>query len=231
MKNSILTAILALFSMFSFCQETISKSLSEFSEIAIVGRYTTQIFQGEEYKVSYELKKGGEVDNDKLEFSFKDKRLTIKYSGGALNDIDLHLKITVPQLTYIEAKHGTQIRVSKTFEFKQDGVEFQSYSGGKILATCNKAAWVKASVNQGGSIRIKGETISAKYSIKTGGTIGAANLKANKVEADVTMGGEISCQAIELLDAKVTSGGTISYKGEPKKVKEKTRLGGTIEKI
>ena len=230
MKNSILTTILTLFITLSFSQETITKSLSEFSEIAIIGRYTAEIFQGDEYSISYDLS-GEEVDSDKLEFSFKNDQLTIKYSGGALNDIDLHLKITVPQLTYIEAKHGVQIRVSKNFEFQSDGIEFQSYSGGKILATCNKASWVKASVNQGGSIRLKGETILAEFSVKTGGTIGAANLKANKVNASVTMGGEIICYPIELLEAKVTSGGTISYKGEPEKIKEKTRLGGTIEKI
>lgn len=230
MKNSILTVIISLFTGLAFSQETINKPLSEFSEIAIVGRYTAEIFQGDEFKVTYTLG-NKEVENEKLEFSFKNDRLTIQYSGGALNDIDLHLKITVPQLTYIEAKHGVQIRVSKNFEFTKKGIEFQSYSGGKILATCNKSNWVKASVNQGGSIRIKGKTLSAEYSVKTGGTIGAANLKANKVDASVTMGGEIICHAEELINAKVTSGGTINYKGDPKKVNEKTRLGGTIEKI
>lgn len=227
-KNSLLI-LTFLFSLLSIGQETLNKSLSEFTEIAIVGRYTAEIFQGNEYKVTYTLG-DEEVENEKLEFSFKNDRLTIKYSGGALNDIDLHLKITVPQLTYIEAKHGVQIRVSDHFKFNKDGIEFQSYSGGKILATSNEASWIKASVNQGGSIRIKGETILAEFSVKTGGTIGAANLKANKVDANVTMGGEIICYPIELLEAKVTSGGTISYKGDPEKIKEKTRLGGTIEK-
>ena len=230
MKNSIFTATLVLLSLLSIGQETKNKSLSEFTEIAIVGRYTAEIVQGDEHNVTYTLD-DEEVENEKLEFSFKNDRLTIKYSGGALNDIDLNLKITVPQLTYIEAKHGVQIRVSDDFQFMKEGIAFQSYSGGKILATSNKASWLKASVNQGGSIRIKGETILADFSIKTGGTIGAANLKANKVNAEVTMGGEIICKPIELLDAKVTSGGTISYIGEPKKIKEKTRLGGTIEKI
>lgn len=211
-----------------FGQTKEEQQLAEFSKLSVVGRYAVEVIQGDRFHA--ELIYGADVEKDKLEFKFKGTELTVKYSGGALNDIDLHINITVPQLTYIEAKHGAEVRVNQNFNFNSQPLGLQSISGGKIRCHIEDTPLVEASVNQGGSISLTGSAAIANYSVTTGGTIGAVRMDAKEVKAQVSMGGEIICHATETLDAKVTSGGSIDYKGDAK-VTQKVRLGGSINQL
>lgn len=227
MKKNVLFLIILFFVGESiYAQVSKDKALGEFSKLVVIGRYDTDVKQSDRFHVRY-VYEDEEVEEDKIEFSYSDEELTIRYKGGAFNDYDLKFVVEVPSLDYIEAKHGATIRVSENFDFNNKPLELQSKSGGKIRCSVAETPYLIAGVNKGGSVRVTGKAVKAKYEISAGGTIGAVGLEAKIVDAKVSMGGEIMCYASELLNAKVTSGGTISYKGDAK-VKEKVRLGGDI---
>ena len=48
---------------------------------------------------------------------------------------------------------------------------------------------------------------------------------------NVKAGGSAEVSASVLVDARVTAGGTIRIYGNPKEIKRKTTLGGTIEEV
>src|SRR5690554_7896355 len=87
------------------------------------------------------------------------------------------------------------------------------------------APTVKAEITKGGSIRITGKTELFEPTVKTGGTIAAVRLKSKEVIANITFGGEIICGPTKILNAKVTSGGTINYTGNPDIRSEERRVG------
>lgn len=211
-----------------FAQQTAEQKLADFDELIVQGRFTVDIKYSDEMKAVATVH-GDEVDLDNLSYTYTNKTLKIKYSGSLLDDVDLNITIYANNLIYIEAKQGSEIRVDKAFDFKNKPISLKSDAGGKISVKFNVPA-VTAEITKGGSIRMTGETEQLNATVKTGGTIGAANLKASNVTAKVSFGGEIICNAGKELDAQVTSGGTINYKGKPK-LKEKIRLGGTIEAL
>ena len=225
--------ILILLTVFSsslfYAQESKMYDLMKFEKLVIQGRYTAEINYGETAKleaVAHDI----EIDFEDLSLTYSDEMLTIKYRGSLLEDIALNLIITIPEIKYLEAKQGCQIRVNKNFKFDRKPIHLFADAGGKISVKNIDAPWVKAEITKGGSIKITGETALFDASVRTGGTIGAANLKAKKVNAEVSIGGEIICFPQEKLDASVTSGGTVNYKGAPK-VSQKIRLGGNIVQI
>jgi len=220
--------ILFLLPCIGLGQETYSKNLTEFSEVVVVGQFTVDIIQSHQYAATVSLNDPN-LDKNNVQFNFQGDRLTIKYLGASLKPTDIHFEISVPELHHIEVRNGAEVRVSMDFKFPSL-IELKAMSGGKMLIEKTESPWVKATISQGGSIRILGTTSFAEFNVTTGGTIAAAQLHAEKVNASVSLGGEIICFANEMLNAEVKSGGTISYRGNAK-VNEKIILGGTIEKL
>jgi hypothetical protein len=220
--------IVALNSLTFLAQEAVEQKLAEFDELVIQGRFTVNIKYSSEMK-AVAVVHSDEVDLDNLTYTYKNKTLKIKYSGSLLDDVDLNITLYVNNLLYLEAKQGAEIRIDKGFDFKNNPISLKSDAGGKILVKLDVPA-VTAEITKGGSIKLSGKTEQLNATVRTGGTIGAVNLKASSVAAKISFGGEIICNVDEILDAQVTSGGTINYKGEPK-VTEKVRLGGTIEAL
>jgi hypothetical protein len=220
--------IVAFNSLTFLAQETAEQKLSEFDELVIQGRFTVDIKYSSEMK-AVAVVHSDEVDLDNLSYTYTNKELKIKYSGSLLDDVDLNITLYINNILYLEAKQGTEIRVDKEFDFKNNAISLKSDAGGKISVKLDVPS-VIAEITKGGSIKLSGKTEQLNATVRTGGTIGAANLKANSVTAKVSFGGEIICNVDEILDAQVTSGGTINYKGEPK-ITEKVRLGGTIEAL
>lgn len=221
-----LTLFLIFFSLSTVGQESKSFDLTKFDKLIIQGRYEAEINYGDSLKLEA-VAHDGEIDFENLSLTYSDESLTIKYKGSLLEDIALNLIITLPELSYLEARAGCEIRVNKNFDFKRKPIHLYADSGGKISLKGIDAPWVKAEITKGGSIIVTGTTALFDASVRTGGTIGGANLIAKKVTAEVAFGGEIICNPKEKLDASVTSGGTISYKGNPK-VSQRIRLGGNI---
>jgi hypothetical protein len=231
--NFTLRGLLALFSLLVLTTVNAQQSkffdLNEFDKLIIQGRYTAEINYGDSLKIEA-VKHENNIDFSDLSLTYSGETLTIKFKGSIFNDIALNLIITLPEINYLEAKQGCQIRVNENFDYKRTPIHLFADSGGKISVLDIDAPWVKAEITKGGSIRITGETALFDASVRTGGNIGAANLNAKKVNAEVVMGGEIICFPQEKLDANVTSGGTINYKGNPK-VSQNIRLGGNVINI
>lgn len=229
MKQIILSIFSVLLSFFVLSQETTTRALESFDELTIIGNFPVEIVQSDRNEIEIK-QQSDEVDIESLSFTYKKNSLTIKYQGSFVDDIDLHLILyySAPIHT-IDARRGVEIRMMDAGNY-DSAVSYNADSGSKVLIENVTAPKIEAKITKGGSIRITGKTPVFEPTIKAGGTIGAVNLKADEVNASVLAGGEIICAPIKVLDAKITSGGTISYKGDPK-VTQKISLGGTIEKL
>ncbi len=220
-----------VFSMFlfftAFTQEILSKQLTEFSEIIVVGRYQVTLVPGNEYNATVTIN-SNDIIPENIQYNFSGETLTLRVSGSSLRDIDVHFEIEVPALNHIQARNGAKLTLEDGFNFNEP-LELLTENGGKIQVKSSNSPWVKASVSQGGYIRVNGTTSLAELSVRAGGTIGATDLVAEKVNATVTVGGKIVCHALQNLNAEVRTGGYIYYKGDPE-VKEKISLSGVIEK-
>lgn len=226
--------LLITFSIFTlfpsvFSQEATAFELSNFEQLVIIGNFPVEIVQSDRKEAVVD-KVDDKSNLDNLSFSYSQKTLTIKYSGSFVEEIGIELTLYHPGLiSFVEARRGAQVKVRNAGEFTSTA-SYKADSGGKLVVDGVYAPLVKAEVTKGGSISINGKTPIFEPTIKTGGTIAAVRLKSQEVNASITFGGEIICAPIELLKANVTSGGTISYTGNPK-LTERIKLGGTIEKI
>ena len=229
MKN--LFAALAIFTIMPsfFSQDITAYELANFDQLIVIGNFPVEVINSDQKEAIVD-KKDSKVNLSNLSFSYSQKVLTIKYNGSFVEEIGISVKLYHSGLiSMVEARRGAQIKINDAGTHYAT-VNYKADSGGKLTISNVVSPLVKALITKGGSISITGETPIFEPIIKTGGTVAAARLISNEVNAYITFGGEIICAPIELLNANVTSGGTINYTGNPK-VTEKITLGGTIEKI
>ncbi|MDA7803845.1 DUF2807 domain-containing protein [Crocinitomix sp.] len=201
--------------------------VSIFHSIEILGNFKVTAQKGEVEKV--EIKNlEDDLADEKIICKVKNQVLTVRIKGDLYTEKNIEILITYTNIHYILAKYGCRLEVKGQME--ADELEFQTESGGKIKADI-KVDKVKATIGTGGSIRLLGTANEATYKISAGGTIGAISLMANKVTAKITAGGEVICSVKNDLSINITSGGTVSYMGEPKAFEQKITLGGTITKM
>ncbi len=134
---------------------------------------------------------------------------------------------TYNYLKEINDKFCCEIATTEVFT---NDMTFTSESGGKIKASVD-CANVTAIINASGSIDLKGTTKNAVYKVGAGGTIAAIDLIATKVFAQVSAGGDVICAVIDDLSIKITSGGNVSYYGNPEAYQQNVALGGKITKM
>ena len=80
----------------------------------------------------------------------------------------------------------------------------------------------------GSSIQIKGKAIRLETSSSSGSSINADDLLANDIIANASSGSIQSLHPLVSLDAEASSGASISYKNNPKKLKKEESSGGSI---
>ncbi len=214
---------------FSLIGQPWERELMSFNEITIQGRHTATIKQGNNYKVVINSPSTN-FDINKVLLIFAGERLIIKYDGNNIfKGIDIEFEIEVPSLTYIEARNNAKIEF-KEFDLGNAPLTVNVAHGGFISINNLSNAWIQADISIGGTLILEGETSLAELSVKSNGKIDAQNLVAQKVNAKLSMGGEILCHAVEELQATIHSGGKILYNGSPK-IEENITYRGTVEKL
>ena len=211
-----------------FGMENQKKTLSSFKDLVVQGRISVILQEGTEYIADIKSSLS-EEDLQKLSFNSKGDEMTIKYIGVNFKELDITITLTVPTIESIESNQGARVSMMSNMRVKAPKISLSAFAGGYISGKFDvESADVR--VDQGGTINLVGTAKMFICTVTTGGEIDAISFVASNCVAKVKMGGNITVQTKETLNATVFSGGTIRYKGNGI-VTETIKLGGTIQKI
>lgn len=204
-------------------QTTLTKQLGEFSTVKVYNGIDLELVKSDENKIIVTGEKTDKV-------SIKNKNNTLKI---ALNfpetTADGKVKITLyyaSLLETIDANEGATITGKK---IEQSQIEIKAQEGAFINIVVEVKHLMVKSVS-GAVIKLSGTTKNQTVEANLGGIYHGYNLivsDLNYVRAG--SGSKVEVQAGETLDAKVSFGGSIFYKGTPEVFKDKKVIGGVIE--
>ncbi|QXP73127.1 head GIN domain-containing protein [Tenacibaculum sp. HL-MS23] len=204
-------------------QTTLTKQLGEFSTVKVYNGIDLELVKSDENKIIVTGEKTDKV-------SIKNKNNTLKI---ALNfpetTADGKVKITLyyaSLLETIDANEGATITGKK---IEQSQIEIKAQEGAFINIVVDVKHLMVKSVS-GAVIKLSGTTKNQTVEANLGGIYHGYNLivsDLNYVRAG--SGSKVEVQAGETLDAKVSFGGSIFYKGTPEVFKDKKVIGGVIE--
>ena len=109
----------------------------------------------------------------------------------------------------------------------QQSIVFKAQEGAEIDAILDVQKVTTKTVS-GGRVNLKGAAVTQEHRVSAGGVVDAATLDSQQVQVSVKAGGSAAVRATELADARVSFGGSVKVYGEPKKLIQKTAVGGNI---
>jgi hypothetical protein len=109
----------------------------------------------------------------------------------------------------------------------QQSIVFKAQEGAEIDAILDVQKVTTKTVS-GGIVNLKGAAVTQEHRVSAGGVVDAATLDSQQVQVSVKAGGSAAVRATELADARVSFGGSVKVYGEPKKLIQKTAVGGNI---
>jgi hypothetical protein len=217
--QSLLVFILALNTSTAFA---LSKDLSPFDEIILSGNVSALLVEGT--TESIDIKN----DRDRLEVEVSGSTLKIKAKDLIKYNKTPTIKvvITYKTLRSLRARAGSSAYTEDAISGDKLELKFSSGASGELEVVQNS---LEVAVSEGGNLKVKGETDWQKVKVATGGTFFAYKLDANNTVAKANTGGNAKVVAYKSIDASANTGGTIIYKGDPKKVREKDGFSGTVK--
>lgn len=136
--------------------------------------------------------------------------------------------VNFKDISSIVSTSGSYINSTNTITGKNLELESSSGSHTDLNIDVNN---ISCNASSGASINLIGKTKNIEVEASSGSTIKASELVAESGRANVSSGANISVNTTKKLIANASSGGHISYYGNPESVeKNKSNSGGSISK-
>ena len=206
-------------------QTTISKKLGDFQKIKVYNGINLELIKSNEQKLEIKGEKAAKVKvkniNGILKISLKFPEINAK---GKVN-----LKLFYNKnILVIDGNEGAIITGK---EIDQKFLEVKAQEGASISLTI-QTKHLKVKSSSGGIVKLKGTSKNQEVDLDLYGVYHGFDLKiSDYTTINVGTGAKAEVQAGETLNAKVSFGGSVFYKGDPEIVKNKKVAGGIIKQM
>ncbi|MFV0247957.1 MAG: head GIN domain-containing protein [Tenacibaculum sp.] len=220
-KVFIISLILTSFN--SVSQNKITRELNSFKNIKVFNGIEVNLVQASDNKA---VITGEKSDKVKIKIQNDILRISLTFPETLANKkAKVELYYNSP-LDIIDANEGAVITSKK---IKQSDVEIKAQEGAFVNMIVD-VDYLKVKSSSGAVVKLSGNTKNQTVNVDLGANYHGYKLKVKNVNIVRAASGakaEVNCGGT--LDAKVSFGGTIFYKGEPKVLKEKKVVGGVIK--
>ncbi len=217
--KKILLVTFIMISQINFGQ--ITKKLADFSKVTTFDQIDVRLIQGTENKI---LLSGNGADEVELINKNGELKIRMPLSKTMLGDA-ISATVYFIKIDALEANEGSRISSEVIFE----GLNFNiiAKEGAEIKLLLNVDS-VTIKISSGATVILEGSAKNQDGLCNSGGHLVAKELVTFQTIITANTGGEATVYAVDFVDAKVRAGGEIVIYGNPKRVNQKTILGGTI---
>ena len=223
------------------------RKLGSFSGIEVKTGIKVDFTQGTPQNVTVETDEG-KLKYVKTEVVNGILKIFIDNQGEKnLNFKKLTVNITAPKINSLSAGSGSSFTTLNTLNsgnFTADlgsgahadvdliaenvKIDAASGSSGKFKI---KADSLNTEATSGSSLKLSGSVAIAELEVSSAASVNAVDLNAGVVKALTSSSGNVKVYATDELTAVVNSGGSVTYKGVPKKLSKSDNSGGQIKHI
>ncbi|MCI2229449.1 DUF2807 domain-containing protein [Polaribacter sp. MSW13] len=217
-----------LFSFSLVAQSTITKNLGDYSNLKVYNGIEVELIKSDEQKLEITGEKSKKVKiknvNNTLKLSLP---FSLKPENNSADGKILIKLFYNKNINKIDVNEGATL-TSK--DLNQDKIEVNAQERAFINLTL-KVKYLKVRTSSGGIVKLSGSAANQEVDLDLYGIYHGFGLKvAGNSNVKAGTGAKAEILAGETLNAKVSFGGSIFYKGNPEVIKDKKVIGGIIQK-
>lgn len=223
--KKVLLLIAILGSNLIFSQTTITKQLGEFEKLKVYNGIELELIKSDEQKLEITGEKAEKV---KVKNNNGVLKLTLKFPDLSA-DGKVNIKLYYNQeIKVIDGNEGSTITGK---EIEQTQLEVKSQERAFINLVV-KTKHLKVKSSSGGIIKLTGSSKNQDIDVDLYGIYHGYGLEVtDNTSIRAGSGAKAEVNAGETLNAKVSFGGSIFYKGNPEVIKDKKVAGGIIKQV
>ena len=199
----------------------VTKSLGDFNKITSFDQIDVTLFQSSENKIILTGNGAEEVELINKNGELKIRMPLTKLLSGDNVSAMVYFK----NIDAIEANEGS--RISSDVVFKGMSFDIIAKEGSQIKIALNIDKLTVRSSN-GSNVNLEGRAKIMDAITNSGGELDAKDLFTTQTSITANAGGDANVHATDFVDAKTRAGGNIKIYGKPKKIDQKSVLGGSI---
>lgn len=151
------------------------------------------------------------------------------------DDLDLNVSGSGSLTLDVEARGDVEADVSGSGHIDLRG-HFESFESdvsgaGRVVLSASIDRSADFGISGSGKIEAKGSADVVKSSISGSGKVLAADLKTNRCEVRISGSGDVEINVTQELDAQISGSGSVSYRGDPKRVNSHSSGSGKVRKL
>lgn len=222
MKRVISVLCLALVSISGFAQQTAVYTLNEIDKLRVWGEFKVFLVKGDSLSAKVETQG---IPASDIAINVIGKTLEVKLKGKLYDRVSASVYITYNELRDISVSAAASVSFQDTLKAEKVSINVNTsseFDGSLIAQTAD------ITVGQGSTVRLRGSVSSYEVKVNTGGILSAIDLISPQTYVKVNTGATAKVYASKLIDANVSTGGSLTYTGNPEQKKIKTLVGATI---
>lgn len=169
-----------------------------------------------------------EVDDNLMKYivtRVENGTLIVKIDGNINTMESAIVRVKTKTIEGLESSSGASIKTIN--KLSGTSLALKTSSGSTIQADLEYEK-VSCESTSGSEIKVSGKALALDTKSSSGSEIDAKDLAANEITAQSTSGSSTTVNPIVLLNAKASSGSSIDYVKEPKKVVKEETSGGSV---
>jgi ribosome-associated translation inhibitor RaiA len=169
-----------------------------------------------------------EVDDNLMKYivtRVENGTLIVKIDGNINTMESAIVRVKTKTIEGLESSSGASIKTIN--KLSGTSVALKTSSGSTIQADLEYEK-VSCESTSGSEIKVSGKALTLDTKSSSGSEINAKELASNEITAQSTSGSSTTVNPIVLLNAKASSGSSIDYVKEPKKVVKEETSGGSV---
>lgn len=204
---------------------TITRSTSEYDEIAVAGSFRVDLVAGKEGTITLEGDENlleyvkTEVDGNQLKIQI-DKNVSFKNGHRQIS-------ITIPfeKISKVSFTGSGDIETKNSINAENFEINFAGSGDGNFEVNSPN---LKVALAGSGDLNVTGTSTNLIAKVAGSGDLDCSKLEAQNAEATVAGSGDLKVNCTNKLTARVAGSGDISYKGKPESVDKKVNGSGDI---
>ncbi len=220
----VFTVLTILIASVAIAQNTIEKTIGEFTQLKVYDLIEVNLVKSKENKVEISGKNINDVvivnKNGKLKI-----RMNLEESFDGKNT---SVTLYYTNVDILDANEGAII--SSEDKIKQYEIDLRAQEGGKISIDLKvKIANIKAV--SGAIIETRGTANTQNVSLNTGGVYNGKELQTESTTVNIKVAGKAHVKASDIVEVKIRAGGDVFVYGDPKTIKENRVFGGRVKRM
>ena len=202
------------------------RNVDSFWKISVGEAITVYLTQGSSEKVTVEAKG---VDLDEVITEVSGSRLKIEMEGNRnYRDIDVTVYVTYKTLEALDVNSAADLFTKGPIRSDKLEIDISSAGDAEVEVDVDRLI---VGISSAGDLTVNGKANSQKVNVSSAGSYYAYELTSKEAEIDVSSAASAKVSVSEDLRASASSGGSVRYKGNPKKRDTNASSGGSVRSI